>query len=102
MHERKDPKTGRVLTRIIAACDAGLLGKVYPGREGVALDLKKFRHFYEGEKVTAEGLGKLLEGAANVNLVGKNSIDAASKVLPLSIRNARTIGGVPHLQFYRL
>lgn len=102
MHERKNPKTGRLEVRIIAACDAGLIGKVHFGSNGTQLDLKKYRSFYEGEKVTDAQLQLLLEGAQNVNLVGKNAITAASKALPLSMKNSRIIGGVPHLQFYRL
>jgi hypothetical protein len=91
-----------VETTIIAACDEELLGKVYSGRNGVQLDLQKYRSFYEGERVTEKQLAKLLIGARNVNLVGNKSIAAASTVLPLSQKNARTIGGVLHLQFYQL
>ncbi len=87
---------------VLAACDAGLLGKVLEGRGGVQLDLRTYRHFYQGEKVSEKELQALLADAENINLVGENTINAASKVLPLSLKDAKVIGGAPHLQFYKL
>ncbi len=99
-HIRINPKTGRMDARIIAACDCELLGKIYSEKNGAHLDLLKYRTFYSGLLLEPDELSKLLVGAMNVNLVGPRAIDAASKVLPLSVKNARKIGGVLHLQFY--
>ena len=99
VHERNFKGQTRI---VIAACDARLLGKVLEGKSGVRLDLKVHRAFYEGEKVDAEGLEEILKDAINVNLVGEETIRAASKVLPVKLAYAKTIEGVPHLQFYRI
>ena len=89
--------------RVIAACDAELLGKVFGEKsgDGALLDLKKYRGFYEGRRVTPEELAFLLKDAQNVNLVGKKTIAAAGKALPLSLKDAKLIGGVPHVQYYK-
>lgn len=86
---------------VVAACDEDVLGKVHKSGE-VVLDLKTYRDFYEGEKVSEKQLQNVLQGAINVNLVGKKTIQAASVVLPLSLKDARKIGGIPHIQFYRV
>ncbi len=102
VHQRINRKTGLVEATVIAACDADLLGKIFSSPNGVELNLKIYRRFYEGEKVTPTQLAELLKDAENVNLVGKNAIIAASRVLPLTLSDARTIGGVPHIQFYKV
>lgn len=99
VHERTFKGQTRV---VIAACDANLLGKKLEGRGGVQLDLKTHKAFYAGEKVTAKRLEEMLRGAMNTNLVGTETIKAASKVLPLKLEHAKTIAGVPHIQFYRI
>ncbi len=87
--------------RVVAVCDAKLLGKVFESN-GHVLDLKAYRSFYEGERVTVTRLGEMLEGIENVNLIGEKSIEAASKHIKVSLEKARIIGGVPHLQYYKL
>lgn len=87
--------------RVVAACDSALLGKVLEEGE-VILDLKTYKPFYAGEEVSEAELLEMLRGAENLNLVGKQVINAASKVLPIDPKKARKIGGVPHLQFYKL
>lgn len=86
---------------VIAACDAHLLGKVLQGEGENILDLKTYRSFY-GEKVSAERLLEMLEGAQNLNLVGEKVIGIAAKVLPVDPKKAKMIGGVPHVQVYRV
>ena len=99
VHERNFKGQTRL---VYAACDARLLGKVLKGTKGSQLDLKTHRAFYEGQKVTAEELSLILKGAGNVNLVGDETIEAASTVLPVKKAHAKKFGGVPHLQFYRI
>ncbi len=86
---------------IVAICDAELLGKVFEEGEMV-LDLDKYRSFYDGERVDEKGVAKMLEGAGNINLVGKKTIAAASKSLNINEKNVKKIGGVPHLQIYNI
>ncbi len=103
MYAKVHKQAVRGVTRaVVAACDARLLGKVLGGGDGAVLDLKKYRGFYEGRKVTKEELHSLLKDAKNVNLVGEKVIKAASEVLPVSLKDAKKIGGAPHVQFYRL
>ncbi|MFH1443752.1 MAG: DUF424 family protein [Candidatus Micrarchaeota archaeon] len=87
--------------RVVAICDKELLGKVFEEGE-LVLDLQKYRSFYEGESVTVAEVGKMVEGAGNINLVGKKAIAAASKNIEIDKRMVRKIGGVPHLQIYRM
>ncbi|MFH1107561.1 MAG: DUF424 family protein [Candidatus Micrarchaeota archaeon] len=100
VHERTIMESGRpVVRRIVAACDADLLGRVF-SEAGMILDLKKYRSFYEGDKVTAGELAVLLEGAKNVNLVGRKTIAAASDCMKITPAGLKKIRGVPHLQIY--
>lgn len=89
----------QVEKRVVAICDADLLGKVFEQGD-LVLDLQKYRSFYDGEKVSEEGVAKMLEGAMSYNLVGKKSIAAATKVLKIDIKGVKKIKGVPHLQVY--
>lgn len=102
IHERKNAKTGRIEARVIAACDEHLLGQVFRSPNGVELDLEKYRRFYDGEKMTEGEFIEVLSGAENVNLVGENVIAAAGKALGFKRSPTRMIGGVPHLQFYKI
>ncbi len=86
---------------ILALCDREHLGKVF--REGeLRLDLKTYSSFYKGELVTAEGARRALMDADSLNLVGKRSIALAAKLGLVSKAGVRTIGGVPHVQVYRI
>jgi len=88
--------------RIVAACDSALLGKVFEGPNGRFLDLKVYRSFYEGEKVSQDELAEILSHAGNINLVGEKTIEAAVKAFPQAKAKPFMIGGVPHLQIYRV
>ncbi len=99
IHDKRYPDGS--IRRVIAACDTALLGKILQEGE-IILDLKTYKSFYEGKKVSEAELLEILKGAENLNLVGEEVINAAAKVLPIDAKKARTIGGVPHLQFYKM
>ena len=100
IHTKFIQEGGRPAERkVIAVCDGELLGKVYEEGERI-LDLVKYRSFYDGERVTIEKLGEMLKNATNINLVGENTIVAASKFIKIDKANVRKIKGVPHLLVY--
>ena len=100
LHERHGP-SGRV-SRVLALCDAGLLGRVFK-KGSVELDLKKYARFYEGEKVSAEEVTELVLAADSVNAVGEKSIAAVNRALgKTGSGGAKSVAGVPHLQVYRV
>ncbi len=101
-HRKFISEGGRLVERkVVAMCDASLLGKVFEEGEMV-LDLEKYRSFYNGESASIAEIGKILENATSINLVGKETIAAAGKYLKIEERNIRRIKGVPHLQIYRV
>lgn len=85
---------------IVALCDAELIGRVLANKK-YRLDLQSHANFYQGKLVEKKDAIAALSGAQNVNLVGKKSIEAA-KNAGLAVSHAVAIGGVPHLQAYRL
>ena len=80
---------------LVAAADEDLLGKTF--REG------KFKievgRFYEGDRVTAEGLLDHLKLATIGNFVGRETIEAAKQGGYVSDEAILWIGGVPHAQY---
>ncbi|MBU1197710.1 DUF424 family protein [Candidatus Micrarchaeota archaeon] len=100
VHERRFLQNDReVVRRITAICDASLLGKIFE-EKGMVIDLKKYRSFYEGDKVAAKKAEQLLKEATNANLVGKKSVGLALKVMKGNASSVKTIQGIPHLQIY--
>lgn len=85
--------------KILAICDANLIGKKFQQR-GMILDLKLYREFYDGEKVTEEQAVKMIMQADNANIVGKKAVKCAEKALGKV--KAKKIAGIPHLQLYRV
>lgn len=86
---------------IVALCDRAHLGKVF--REGeIILDLKTYSSFYKGELATEESAKNALKDADSLNLVGKKSVGIAKKLGLISEADVRKIGGVPHVQVYRI
>lgn len=85
---------------IVALCDAELIGRVL-SRGKMRLDLSAYAPFYLGTKVGEGEAVRALSGAKNANIVGKRSLGAAKKA-GLAISGAVMIGGVPHLQLYRI
>lgn len=87
--------------RVTALCDALLLGKVFE-QGGRTLDLKTYRAFYEGRKVSEKEAVELIKEAESLNLVGKKSLAAAKKAVGVEASAAKRVKGVPHLQVYRV
>ncbi|MFA6329088.1 MAG: DUF424 family protein [Candidatus Micrarchaeia archaeon] len=86
---------------IVAVCDKDCLGKKFESN-GLILDLETHRRFYEGEVVDEPAVISALSGAGNVNIVGEKSVELACRCLGVSKAGAKRIGGVSHLQVYRV
>src|SRR3989338_3430715 len=91
--------------QIFAMCDDNLLGQKFEEGEAV-IDLKVYESFYKGEHVSAE---EALEYATdysrrfcNYNLVGKESISIVAKIVKIDEPNVKKIGGIPHLQIFKV
>jgi hypothetical protein len=85
---------------IVALCDIELIGKVLSSGKA-RLDLSAYAPFYLGKKVSEKEAIDALSSATNANIVGKRALAAAKKA-GLAVSRAKNIGGVPHLQIYRL
>ena len=85
---------------IIALCDVELIGKVLISGKA-RLDLSAYAPFYLGKKVNEKEAVEALKSAQNANIVGKRALAAAKKA-GFTVSHAKNIGGVPHLQVYRL
>ncbi len=102
---------------IVALCDAELMGKVLKQGE-IVLDLRKYGEFYKGEKLKLGPAGKAgkkgeagadekkvakaLGEATSVNAVGKKAVEAVRKEVEFGQAEAKMIGGVPHVQVYKV
>lgn len=82
---------------VVALCDADLIGKEF--EEG-----KKYLHvselFYKGTIITAKEVVEILQGASNLNLVGKKVIGVALEKGFITKEHILIIQGVPHGQIY--
>ena len=96
VHEK--PYADGTVRRVVAVCDAELLGKKFSSGERV-LDLKTYRSFYEGARASEERVFELLKGCTNANLVGKKSVACGVKVYGRA--SPAKIGGVPVLQVFK-
>ena len=85
---------------IVALCDSGLIGKVLSSGKA-RLDLSAYAPFYLGKKVDEKEAVEALKRAQNANIVGKRALAAAKKA-GFAVSHAKSIGGVPHLQLYRM
>lgn len=82
--------------RLVAACDAELLGTSH--REGkYKLDVAP--GFYDGLRVGAADLGAYLRSATVANLVGSRTVQAAVDLGLVDPANVLRVAGVPHAQF---
>ena len=88
-------------SQIIALCDSELLGKKFE-TASLVLDLEKYRRFYDGDECGEDTVIAALDGCVNVNAVGERSVSIACKALKVEKSAAKKIGGVPHLQIYRI
>lgn len=82
--------------RLVAACDADLLGTTHS--EG------KFRldvapGFYDGLRVEEGDLGAYLRSATVANLVGPRTVATAIRLGLVDPANILRVAGVPHAQF---
>lgn len=92
---------GALKSTVVAMCDYDLLGKVFTQGEAV-LDLKDYRSFYEGIVVSEERAMEIVKDAENASIVGERSVAIAQKALGFKRGHAKKIGGVPHLQIYKV
>ena len=90
---------GGEVRRIVAVCDASLLGRRFEAR-GRVLDLKAHRAFYEGERATVARVAELLDGCENANLVGEKAVECGVKAFGEAPRYE--IGGVPLLVVFKV
>ncbi|MFA4946098.1 MAG: DUF424 family protein [Candidatus Micrarchaeia archaeon] len=90
---------GGEVRRIVAVCDASLLGKRFEAK-GRVLDLKAHRAFYEGERASVARVAELLDGCENANLVGEKAVACGEKVYGKSPRYE--IQGVPLLVVFKV
>ncbi|MFA5246730.1 MAG: DUF424 family protein [Candidatus Micrarchaeia archaeon] len=86
---------------IVAVCDKDCLGKKFESG-GLILDLNVHRRFYEGELVSEERVNEALCSASCVNIVGDKSVGLACSSMGVSKAGVKKIGGVSHLQIYRV
>ena len=83
--------------QVIAVCDEDLLGKTLRDK---GLEFKASESFYKGEKKTESEVITILKNAMNINLVGKQAIEAGLKAGVITKENIKTIQGVPHAQAF--
>jgi len=87
--------------KIVAVCDAELIGKVL--REGeIVLNLEKYASFYQGEEADEAAVEKELLTATSINLVGKKATGIAKKIKLVKDSDMITIQKVPHVQIYKI
>ncbi|MEM4366961.1 MAG: DUF424 family protein [Candidatus Anstonellales archaeon] len=85
---------------VLAVCDEELLGKVFEDGS-IVLDLKRYKAFYDGKKVSEEELLALASLATSINAVGSGALVLAKRGI-CDEKNIRYIKGVPHIQIYKL
>ncbi len=87
--------------KIVAVCDAELIGKVL--REGeLVLNLEKYASFYQGEETDDATVEKELRTATSMNLVGKNATGIAKRMKLVKDSDIIKIQKVPHVQIYKI
>lgn len=84
---------------VLAVCDAELLGKTF--RDGdIVLDVPE--RYYGGEEAGEDHIRELLSEADIISLVGAACIELAIDLGLAEWRFVKRVGGVPHLNIYRL
>jgi hypothetical protein len=87
--------------KIVAVCDAELIGKVL--REGeLVLNLEKYAGFYQGEQVDESMVEKELLTATSINLVGEAAVGVAKRMKLVKESDVVKIQKVPHVQIYKI
>jgi len=87
--------------KIVAVCDAELIGKVL--REGeLVLNLDKYASFYKGEEADESIVERELLTATSMNLVGDKATGIAKRMKLVKESDIMRIQKVPHVQIYRI
>jgi uncharacterized protein len=81
--------------RILAACDAEILGMTF---EGEGLKIKVSEVFYGGEIITEEAFVERMKSVTIMNLTGNAVVDLAIREGMVSEENVIVIGGIKHAQ----
>ena len=84
---------------LVNACDEELLGREF--REGDVV-LRVPKSFYGERIVNKEELASLLGEGDIISLVGENTISLAVSIGLASWKAVKRVGGVPHLNIYKL
>ncbi len=84
---------------LLAACDKDILGKTFKGN-GLTITVSK--SFYSGEDADEDILVNRLQLATVANLVGKETIEIATRHGFVDPDCVMDIGGVPHAQMARM
>jgi hypothetical protein len=90
---------------ILTLCDSELLGKKFSSG-GRVLDLCKYRSFYDGDlfdesnEANKEQLRNLASSSTLINAVGIRSVTLLNELGYGG--HATKIGGVPHIQIYKM
>lgn len=87
--------------KIVAVCDAELIGKVL--REGeLVLNLEKYASFYKGEEADESEVERELLTATSINLVGEKATGIAKRMKLVKESDILMIQKVPHVQVYKI
>ncbi len=84
---------------MVAVCDQELIGKTFCEGE---LTIQATEEFYKGDIATTSEVGKALEEATIVNLLGEKAVACAVKKGYIDRENVLIVDGVPHAQWVRL
>jgi len=78
---------------IVAICDQNLIGKTF-SEKNFKLDVTE--RFYKGELMKDKKIIKILKGAENINIVGRESINLCIKAGIIERENIIKIQKIPH------
>lgn len=81
--------------RLLAACDAELLGMTFSDGD---MRLKVSKIFYGGETVSEEAFRERMKSVTVMNLVGEHAVTIAQQEGYVSENAVIVIGGVKHAQ----
>ena len=84
---------------VTAICDETLIGKTFSDSER---QLEVNEKFYKGEKKSEEEVEEIMKEAANLNLVGENTINTALKLEILTKDDIILIEKIPHAQIFEI
>ena len=87
--------------RIIAVCDADILGKKFQEGEAM-LDLEKFKGFYAGKKCNEKEVADTMKHFTSANVVGKKAVAIFIENGYASKEDIKSINGVPYIQVYKI